>query len=66
MSTAADVESYGRIKACNLCETYIYYINLDEWKAGWRPDVAEARAYLCARGVHLLDQSENNGKFRNN
>ena len=63
MSDATDVESYKRIGACNRCETYIYYLNRDKWKAGWRPGINEARAYLSARGVYLLDQSENNGKF---
>jgi len=61
MASSIEIESYDRVGACSLCETYIYYLEREKWESGWRPSESEARAYLLARGVTLLDQSEKDG-----
>jgi hypothetical protein len=46
-------DSFKRVKCCDICETFIYYINKEKWDAGWRPSVLEARTYLSSKGISL-------------
>jgi hypothetical protein len=54
IKNSVSVNSYQKIGACELCETYIYYLNKDKWEAGWRPLEREARKMLLDRGLPIL------------
>lgn len=57
-STSLAADSYRRVQACDLCETYIYYLNKEKWNEGWRPSVREARRYLWQRNVSIYIPQE--------
>ena len=56
MRSSLDAAAYERIKVCSACEVYLYDVNREIWKNGWRPSVDEARIYLYARGLPLIDK----------
>lgn len=58
MRRAYSLESYDRVQACDLCETYIYNTHKDKWDNGWRPSKHQARRYLAKRGCLVLDTQE--------
>jgi len=63
MGSSIAIEAYKRVGACDLCETYFYYLEREKWEEGWRPSVRDARAYLSKRGVNLLDIPESDDKL---
>jgi hypothetical protein len=54
MSSNVSIEAYKICGACDLCETYIYYINKQKWDLGWRPTQKEAREYLKNKGIKII------------
>ena len=48
------VNCFKKIGACEMCESFIYYINKEKWDNGWRPTQREARIYLRDRGLPLI------------
>lgn len=55
----SSVNSFKKIGACEMCESFIYYPNKDKWESGWRPTQREARIYLKDRGLPMIIEETN-------